>query len=186
MATAIASSYNLPTEFKFDDSDLIYIPHHGTVYKVTWKALKMSELIKTSFEDIFFVDIPFVLGETKTDEYTINITLQEDGTISKKITLMGESYNNVQGPVFFMILDMIEDYSEHGNYEETVIDEMSLKMLFDVYKAANYLNISTLLDCCARYIANLFRNKTEDEIKQIFSTGNDPSAGASAAGGGPE
>ena len=186
MATAIASSYNLPTEFKFEDSDIIYIPQHGTVYKVTWKALKLSELIKTSFEDIFFVDIPFVLGETKTDDYTINITLQEDGTISKKITLMGESYNNVKGHVFYIILDMIGDYSEHGNYEETFIDELSLKMLFDVYKAANYLNISTLLDCCAAYIANLIRNKTPEEIIQIFSTGNDPSAGASAAGGGSD
>jgi hypothetical protein len=195
MAIAVASSFNLPTEFKFDDSDIIYIPHHGTVYKVTWKALKLSELIKTSFEDIFFVDIPFVLGETKTDEYIIDITIQEDGTISKKITLIGESYNNVQGPVFEIIIDLIKEYSEHGNYNETslkLIHEISLMMLFDVYKAANYLNISTLFACCAAYIANLIRNKTQDEIKQIFSTGNDPSAGndpssgAAAAGGGSD
>ncbi len=172
MALATASTLNFPIQFKFDDSDIIYIPNNGTIYTVTWKALKMSELIRSSFLDIFFDDIRLTnLGENVYPESIITVQQTEEG-LKKTITLVGETFNTIEGPVFKIVLDMIKYYAEYGMFYETSfkdIHDISLKMLFDVYKASNFFNIPELLDGCASYIADLIRNKTKEEIQEIFS-----------------
>jgi hypothetical protein len=171
MALETSSSHNFPIDFKFEDSDIIYIPNNGINHEVTWKALKMSELVKTSFEDFFFADVQIVLGENITNEFVIKLEQTETGLI-KTITLIGESYNVVESDVFKIVIDMIKYYSVHGKFHETAfknIHEISLKMLFEVYKASNFMNISELLNGCAEYIASLIRNKTKEEIELLFS-----------------
>ncbi len=176
MAITANSSLNFPMEFEFEDTDVINIPNNGIVYSVTWRALKLSEMIASSFQDVFFADIQLDnLGETLTPEFIINVEQTEEG-IKKTVTLIGESYNTIEGPVFKIVIDMIQYYSENGLFHETAfkdIHHISMKMLFDVYKAANFFNIPTLLDGCANYIANLIKNKTKNEIEQIFSQPED-------------
>ncbi len=157
--------------FKFDDSDIINIPNNGITHSTTWKALKMSNLIKTSFEDIFFNNIYVSLGENITDEHIIKIDEIPEG-IQKTITLIGESYNTVEKQVFSYVIELISYYSIHGTFHETAfkkIHEVSLSMLFDVYKASNFLDIPELLDGCAEYIASLIKNKTEGELQALFN-----------------
>ncbi len=167
------------SQFKFEDSDIIYIPHHGIMYKITWKALKMSNLIKTFFEDIYFVDIQAGLGETKTDEYIINITETPEG-IKKTITLVGDSYNNIEPMTFRFVIELISYYSIHGMFHDTEfkrIQDISLYFVFDVYKASNFFDIPELIIGFAKYIAenikmdllNLSEIPLRPELDQIYS-----------------
>lgn len=171
MALVTTSPLNFPMEFKFDDSDSINIPNHGTIYTVTWKALKLSEMIRSSFLDIFFSDIQINnLGDNLYPEAIINIEQTGEG-LKKNITLIGETFNTIEGPVFKIVIEMIKYYADHEKFKETSfkeIHDVSLVMLFDVYKASNFFNIPELLEGCAKYIASLIKNKTKEEIEAIF------------------
>ncbi len=171
MALETTSSINFPIDFEFDDSDIIIISNNGLEYEITWKALKMSQMIKDSFENIFFLDIQIVLGVNTFHDFTINLEQTETG-LKKTVTLIGETYNYVDGPVFKIIIDMIKYYAENDKFPDTSfkdIHDISLVMLFEVYKASNFLNIQELFDGCASYIASLIRNKTKEQIEELFA-----------------
>ncbi len=54
------------------------------------------------------------------------------------------------------------------------------KTVYDVIMAANFLNIQSLLQLGAKYIASLIRNKSPEELKTLFA--NPTEAAASGAG----
>ncbi len=172
MSLPEATLPNFPIEFVFDDSDIIHVSNHGTVYSITWKALKMSKMIKGSFEDIFFIDIEVNLGENSFPDYTINVEQTDEG-VKKTVTLIGETYNMIEQEIFKIIIDLLTYYSINGHFQKdslkNIHETMSLKMLFDVYKTSNFMDITELLDECAKYIAGLIRNKSKEEIEAFFA-----------------
>jgi len=54
-----------------------------------------------------------------------------------------------------------------GEWDAAFI-EMEQKMLFDVILAANYMDIPSLLDLGCAKIASMIKNKSPDEIKDLF------------------
>ncbi len=50
---------------------------------------------------------------------------------------------------------------------------MEPKLLNDVLMAANYLDIKTLFDCCCQKVADLVKEKSVEELREIFGIVND-------------
>jgi hypothetical protein len=181
-------------DFDFDNSDVfkfkININGEEVEYTIEWKALKMAIFIVESFENTsFFEGVQLSLGENVYPEFVILVEQTEEG-LKKTITLLIPIQTHVEGPVFKIILDLLTYYSLHGIFPDTAFEDIhkiSLKMVFEVYKASNFLNSPELLDGCAVYIASLIKNKTKAEIIELFSLPQESTTeSSSAAGGGPE
>ena len=50
--------------------------------------------------------------------------------------------------------------------------EKSNSQIFDIMKAANYLNIEPLLNLCCKVIASKLKGKSEIEMREMFSLAN--------------
>jgi S-phase kinase-associated protein 1 len=71
-----------------------------------------------------------------------------------------------------------EWYNEYLNIDQA--------MLFEVILGANFLDIQPLLNMTCKYIANIIRNKTPDELKILFKNPEEdtqPAVAAAAAAG---
>ncbi|XP_074369538.1 SKP1-like protein 1A isoform X2 [Apium graveolens] len=51
--------------------------------------------------------------------------------------------------------------------------KMDNSTLFDIIKAANYLDIKSLLDLTCKTVANMIKGKSPEEIRRIFNIKND-------------
>lgn len=138
----------------------------------------MTTVTLESLDEIQFV----VLKEIACQSLTIKNMVDDlnDAELSKSIPLP-----NVTGK----ILGKVIEYCTH-HASETPASEDSKKTdaispwdaefckvdhatLFDLIQAANYLNISSLLDLACKTVANMIKGKTPEEIRKTFSIKND-------------
>ena len=129
----------------------------GSVAMVDRKLAEMSMTIKHQLEEI------------KGNEVHLS---EINGQILQKIVAFLEHYEK-GFPVIAEQKKYTSDYLT--DWDKSFISSMmdgtyeELKMLFEITKAANYLDIKYLLDICCASIANEIKSKTPEEVKTKFS-----------------
>jgi hypothetical protein len=125
----------------------------------------MSLLIKCS--DGITVEVPYdaKLGETlenlKTDTEDDSCVITID-TISSTVfnVIIDFSSKNLKPPELTQIWDTTEPY--------LFFEDLDFKIIIDMTSAADFLQYEDLLDCCVRYHAETIKNKTVDEIRELY------------------
>ncbi|XP_074369537.1 SKP1-like protein 1A isoform X1 [Apium graveolens] len=85
---------------------------------------------------------------------------------------------NVSGRILAKVIEFCMKHAESLDPEELdAWDDDFFKMdnstLFDIIKAANYLDIKSLLDLTCKTVANMIKGKSPEEIRRIFNIKND-------------
>ncbi|KAN0078530.1 Skp1 family, dimerization domain containing protein [Elaphomyces granulatus] len=62
--------------------------------------------------------------------------------------------------------------TEIGEWDQSFI-QVDLEMLFEIIQAANFLDIKALLDLGCMTVANMFKGKSPEEIRDHFNIAND-------------
>lgn len=62
---------------------------------------------------------------------------------------------------------------DHKVWDADFIKEVNVVMLFELIRAANYLNVKSLLDLTCQVVANIIKGKTLEEIRKAFNIEND-------------
>lgn len=76
------------------------------------------------------------------------------------------------------VQDITEDYQhgqlddEFNSWKRDFID-IDQAVLYELIMAANYLNVSELLDLCCKEVARLIKGKSPEEIRAYFHIKND-------------
>lgn len=125
---------------------------------VTLKCIRQSEMISVMFEDEDDTEIP--LPNLKYDvlakivEYMRNHEEVKTNTIPKPLNT-----------------DTLENIVSDWDY--SYITGMENTMLFEVMEGANYLDIGPLLEMCCAHTAVLIKNKSVEEIRELFNITDD-------------
>ena len=131
----------------------------GSVAMVDRKLAEMSMTIKHQLEEI------------KGNE--VHLSMESiTSRILEKIVAFLEHYEKG-----FPVIAEQNKYTTNylTEWDKSFIGQMmdgsqeELKMLFEITKAANYLDIKYLLDICCASIANEIKSKTPEEVKCKFS-----------------
>ena len=125
----------------------------------------MSLLIKCS--DGITIEVPYdmSLGETlenlKTDTEDDSAIIPVDKISSTVFNLIIDfSSKNLKPPELTQIWDTTEPY--------LFFEDLDFKLIIDMTSAADFLQYEDLLDCCVRYHAETIKNKTVDEIRELY------------------
>ena len=99
--------------------------------------------------------------------------------------------NNVSSMVLIKIIDFLEKYDNSpfekiekplksddlsycvGKEYLDFLESMELELLFEVIKAANFLEIESLLDLTCAKVATMLKGKSVEEIRNTFGIEND-------------
>ena len=99
--------------------------------------------------------------------------------------------NNVSSIVLIKIIDFLEKYDNSpfekiekplksddlsycvGTEYLDFLESMEMELLFEVIKAANFLEIESLLDLTCAKVATMLKGKSVEEIRQTFGIEND-------------
>ncbi|MFS7927780.1 putative S-phase kinase-associated protein [Helianthus anomalus] len=131
-------------------------------------------VLKTSDGETFEVEELVVL-ESQTIKHMI-----EDDCANTTIPLP-----NVTSKTLSMVIEYCKKHVESTKSEDKKTAEEDLKAfdsefvkvdvdsLFDLILAANYLNIKSLLDLTCQTTADMIKDKTPEEIREIFNIKND-------------
>ena len=135
--------------------------------------------------------------DLKEELYKYSLYLKNLVETSKDISSENDVENlsvkldNIDSSVFQKILDFLEIYnikpfqkidkplkSDDLSYcvsEEYIafLDTMEMELLFEVIKAANFLEIESLLDLTCAKVATMLKGKTVEEIRETFGIEND-------------
>lgn len=65
------------------------------------------------------------------------------------------------------------DKMEEKSWDDQFCESQKIEDIFHLLNAANYLNNKKLLDLLIKYVANLIKGKTRDEICELFGVEND-------------
>ncbi|KAL3723699.1 hypothetical protein ACJRO7_035812 [Eucalyptus globulus] len=92
----------------------------------------------------------------------------EDGCADNAIPLP-----NVNSKILAKVIEYCKMHVESAKAEDRVNDEELKTWDVDFVKAANYLNIKSLLDLTCQTVADMIKGKTPEEIRKTFSIRND-------------
>jgi len=123
-------------------------------FKIDEKAAKMSMTIKLLLEDV-------------GNEENIPLPNVQSAILSKVIEYC-EKHKNDDPPV--------ENADAAPSEDEGDLDfckEFDQATLFEMIKAANYLDIRSLLDVTCKTVANMIKGKTTEQIRATFNIEND-------------
>ncbi|CAA7037862.1 unnamed protein product [Microthlaspi erraticum] len=139
---------------------------------------KVTVTLMSSDNEMFDVD------EAVAREFQIVAHMMEDGCADKPIPL-----ENVTGNILAQVIEYctrhVEAGSAEGNEEAQTKLQEKLKEqdaefvkqepaeLFKLVLAANYLNVKGLLDLTCQTIADHIKDKSPEEIREIFHIEND-------------
>lgn len=122
----------------------------------------------------------FEVDEAVAREFQIVAHMMEDGCADKPIPL-----ENVTGKTLAKVIEYCKRHVEAGSVEEN--EEANAKLmkedaefvkldneeLFELVLAANYLNVKGLLDLTCQAIADHIKDKSVEEVREIFNVQND-------------
>jgi S-phase kinase-associated protein 1 len=135
-------------------SNIILLSNDNKEIKIGKEIAKKSVLIKNMIEDIGDSDAPIPLPNV-------------NHKVLEKVIEWCEYHVN----------DSEEDVQESKSLEIDEWDQKYMKVdqesLFDIILAANYLDIKQLLDLGCKFVANMIKGKTTEEIRKIFNITND-------------
>ncbi|KAL8543317.1 hypothetical protein ACS0TY_004023 [Phlomoides rotata] len=88
---------------------------------------------------------------------------------------------NVTAPILAKVIEYCKRHVDDDNASEIDLksfDDDFVKVdpptvLFDLIQAANYLNISGLLDLTCQAVANMMKGKPTEEVRKLFNIKND-------------
>ncbi|XP_058108914.1 SKP1-like protein 1A [Magnolia sinica] len=66
-----------------------------------------------------------------------------------------------------------KDNKELKGWDKQFMSGMDINLVFDLIQAANYLDISGLLDLTCQYIADHIKHMTPEEVRKVFNIEND-------------
>lgn len=121
------------------------------VIKVSKKAIMLSKTIANMIQDV---------PSSNPDEEEIPIQNINPETMQKVIDFC----------VFYR-----EEHTEDEKkvWHENFFHHAPKQVIFECVSAANFLDISSLLDLCCEEIANRIRNKSVQEMREFFGVVND-------------
>jgi len=121
----------------------------------------------TRCSDLNTIEIPdeLDLGETfknlKEDTEDDSAIISLDKISSTVLNLIIEfSSKNLKAPELTEIWDTTEPY--------LFFKAIDFKLIIEMTSAADFLQYEDLLDCCVRYHADTIKNKTVDEIRELY------------------
>jgi S-phase kinase-associated protein 1 len=104
-------------------------------------------------------------------------------TISNMIDDVGDADTiplpNLSGKILSRIIEFstmhanTDDTEELDKWDQYFMSSLGQSELFDVILGANYLNIRPLLDKTCKFVADLIKGKTPEEIRKAFNIKND-------------
>lgn len=105
----------------------------------------------------------------KRDDVDISLTIKnliEDTGIDQPI-----KFDNINDSTLTLILDYCQNYKNEG-WSQQIIN-MDITSLTDLVLAANYLDISLLLDLGCEIIANRLKGKSSEGMREILQVTSD-------------
>eukprot|EP01023_Acetabularia_acetabulum_P061280 TRINITY_DN739_c0_g1_i1.p3 TRINITY_DN739_c0_g1~~TRINITY_DN739_c0_g1_i1.p3 ORF type:complete len:164 (+),score=29.12 TRINITY_DN739_c0_g1_i1:79-570(+) len=131
--------------------------YDGALFPVDVEVANMSEMLRNMIQDV-------------------------EGAHQQVIPLL-----NVSGKILKKVIDYCEYHvgAERRDENDQAVSEEDIKTwdkefvridqstLFELILAANYLNISKLLDLTCETVANMIKGKTPEEIRETFGIKND-------------
>ncbi|KAF8367897.1 hypothetical protein PRIPAC_85726 [Pristionchus pacificus] len=147
------------------------------------------------------VAMPITLTSSDDKSFSVDrLVIKHAGTIETLISTMGLEDSeeasmpiplpNVTGPVLELVIKWLDHHKEDPVKEEKEDDgerrsddipqwdqdflkDKPQSVLFDIFLAANYLDIKGLLQTCCKTVANMIKGKSPEEIRQHFNIKND-------------
>jgi len=137
-----------------ENEQVILISKENEEFRINKSAAELSVLIKITIQD-YSIDQPIPL-------------LEIDSNCLKLIIEYLEHYNGnppkeLEKPLPGNDLKEIVD-----EFQFFFINKISLEQLIDLTSAANFMEISCLLDLCCAKIASMCMDKSEEELYQTF------------------
>jgi len=125
-----------------------------------WKKVKKVKVV-TSDGVTMEVEI-LIVKEMKTIETFINTS---DTDIDSSIIF---PLPNVTSHILNLIMELVS-----REYDQELVNRLSHDELKEMFLAADYLNMKTLLGCIAAAIANVIKNKSVEFVRNFFHISND-------------
>lgn len=134
----------------------------GQVFVVENDAAMMSLTLKHLMDDVFATD-----DHEGREEQVLPVP-NVDGRTLKRVLEYCERYVEASRKSDEDVKSWDADF-----IRELVSEEE--QRLYDVVLAANYLNVSPLLDLTCQHIASMIKGKTSEQIRDMFHIDNDMS-----------
>eukprot|EP00341_Mesodinium_pulex_P013965 CAMPEP_0116896400 /NCGR_PEP_ID=MMETSP0467-20121206/5652_1 /TAXON_ID=283647 /ORGANISM="Mesodinium pulex, Strain SPMC105" /LENGTH=165 /DNA_ID=CAMNT_0004567549 /DNA_START=45 /DNA_END=542 /DNA_ORIENTATION=- len=137
------------------------VSQEGEQFDVSLEVAKMSELVKTMFDD--------EQGDDEVQEIPLpNVKTQ---ILAKVIEFLDhyktDPMNEIEKPLKSSNMsEVVQEW--YSNF--VAVDQ---EVLFELILAANYMDIKPLLDITCATVASMIKGKTPEEIRQHFNIVND-------------
>ena len=127
----------------------------------------------------------------KYSEYLNNLVETSKDISGENEDDLSIKLDNIDSSVFFKITEFLELYNKDpfqkidkplksddlsycvGKEYINFLDTMEMELLFEVIKAANFLEIESLLDLTCAKVATMLKGKSVEEIRETFGIEND-------------
>ncbi len=137
-----------------DGEKVILLSKENEEFRISRVAAELSVLIKNTTQD-YPIDQPIPLYEIDSKCLKLIIEYLEHYN--------GNSPNEIEKPLPHCDFKEIVD-----EFQYFFMNKLTLEQLIDLTSAANFMEITSLLDLCCAKIASMSLDKTEDELYQTF------------------
>ncbi|KRZ89594.1 S-phase kinase-associated protein 1 [Trichinella sp. T8] len=145
------------TQYQEMEVMLNVISREGRSFPISLQAAKMSLTLRDMLDC-------FLKGEVNNEVEAIPLQQIDSNTLHKVIRFC-EHYKTEANPE--------EERSYEINEWDLTFFGNNFKAVFDIVKAADYLQIHRLFDVSCKYIANFLKGKSSQEISEAFGLNND-------------
>jgi len=143
-----------------DEREIELVSKDSQKFRVKRKKALMSGLIKDMLEE---------QDEEDEEIPSLPVPNVESDPLKKVIEYMRYHWNDVATIIPKPLVKPLKDYI--SDWDNIFIDD-TLSMIVDLVMAANYLNIKDLLELSSAKIIDLNKDKTPEEIKEMFGIEN--------------
>ncbi|XP_065193532.1 S-phase kinase-associated protein 1-like [Sycon ciliatum] len=139
------------------------VSNDGEVFDVEVKVACQSKVLKAMLQDT---------GDIADDDQPVPLPPVNGATLRKVIEWCThyQNENSVEGED---PLDESESRTINIDSWDKEFLKVDQKNLFELIKAANYLDIKGLLDAACKTVANMIKGKTTEELRKKFNIVND-------------
>lgn len=137
-----------------DNEKVILLTKENEEFRISKTAAELSVLIKNTIQD-YPIEQPIPLFEIESHSLKFIIEYLEHYN--------GASPKEIEKPLPHLDFKEVVD-----EFQFFFINKLSLEQLIDLTSAANFMEITSLLDLCCAKIASMCLDKTEDELYQTF------------------